>query len=90
VAQQIQQFRQMGEEWTMQFPNVDEMEAMEAELRRNYLASLSPEQRLEGLSPEERLEGLSPEERLEGLSPDELRRLRQLLDNQDGNGSHAD
>jgi hypothetical protein len=31
------------------------------------------------LSPEERLEGLSPKKRLEGLSPEELERLRQVL-----------
>jgi hypothetical protein len=55
---------------------------------RDFLTTLSPEERLEGLSskerlkglpPEERLEGLSPEQRLEGLSPEELERLRQLL-----------
>ena len=38
---------------------------------RDLLATLSPEERLEGLSPEVRLEGLSSEVRLEGLSPKE-------------------
>lgn len=80
VAQQIQQFRQFGEEWIMQFPNVEELDKMEAELKRAFLAGCSLEERLEGLLPEERLAGLSPEERLAGLSPEERRRLKQLLD----------
>ena len=46
---------------------------------RDFLATLSPEERLQGLSPEKRLEGLSPEERLRGLTPEELERLRRLL-----------
>ena len=36
-----------------------------------WLARLSPEQRLTGLKPEERLIGLKPEERLIGLKPEE-------------------
>jgi hypothetical protein len=47
---------------------------------RDLLASLPPEERLEGLSPEQRLEGLSPEDRLRGLSPEELEQLRKLLE----------
>jgi hypothetical protein len=55
---------------------------------RDFLASLSleerlvgmsPEELLRGLSPQERQEGLSPEDILEGLSPEDLKRLRQLL-----------
>ena len=46
---------------------------------RDLLATLSPEERLEGLSPEKRLEGLSPEELLRGLTAAKRERLRQLL-----------
>jgi hypothetical protein len=46
---------------------------------RDFLASLSLEERLEALSPEERLRGLSPKELLENLAPEQLEGLRQLL-----------
>jgi hypothetical protein len=46
---------------------------------RDFLASLSLEERLVGMSPKELLRGLSPEDILEGLSPEDLERLRQLL-----------
>jgi hypothetical protein len=84
VAQQIYQFRLQGPEFAMQHLGSEQMEQM----LRDFLATLPPEERLEGLppkerlkglSPEERLEGLSPEERLRGLSPEELERLRQIL-----------
>jgi hypothetical protein len=39
---------------------------------------------LERMSPEERLRGLPPEERLRGLSAEELRRLKELLRQQEG------
>ncbi len=68
LAQQITQFRLRGKEFAMQHLGTeDEMQRA----WRDLLATLPPEERLEGLSPEERLEGLSPEERLEGLSPEE-------------------
>jgi hypothetical protein len=79
VAQQIHQFRQRGQEFAMQhLHSEDQMR----QAWRDLLASLSPEERLEGMSVEERLQGLSPEDRLQGLTPDELERLRQLLQGQ--------
>jgi hypothetical protein len=48
------------------------------------LRGLPPEERLRGLPPEERLRGLLPEERLRGLSAEELRRLKDLLRQQEG------
>jgi hypothetical protein len=44
------------------------------------------------MSPEERLEGLSEEERLRGLTPGQLERLRRWLEQQrpaDGNASNS-
>jgi hypothetical protein len=94
LTQQIQQFRMRGEEFAMQHLGTDD------ELKqvlREIVATMSPEERLEGLSAEERVEGLSTEERLEGLSteerlrgltPEQLEQLRQLLEQRrpaDGN-----
>jgi hypothetical protein len=90
VMQQIQQFRQFGAEWIMQFPDVDQLDEFEAELRRSVLLACPPQERLEGLSPQERLEGLSPQERLEGLSPEDRRRLKELLDQEDKQDSSED
>ena len=42
VIQQIQQFRQFGEEWIMQFPDVDQLDEFEAELRRSVLLACPP------------------------------------------------
>lgn len=79
MAQQIQQFRQRGQEFAMQhLGSEDEMK----QAWHDLLASLTPEERLEGLSPEERLRGLAPEAILRGLPPEELERLRQLLQEQ--------
>ena len=36
-----------------------------------YVATLTPEQRLAGLAPEQRLAGLAPEQRLAGLAPEQ-------------------
>jgi hypothetical protein len=77
VAQQIQQFRQRGEEFIMQ--HLDSKEEI-AQAWRNLLAQLSPE---------ERLEGLTVEERLQGLAPEELERLRALLQKLPTNGGTA-
>jgi hypothetical protein len=48
------------------------------------LRGLPPEELLRRLPPEERLRGLPPEERLRGLSAEELRRLKDLLRQQEG------
>ena len=94
VMQQIQQFRQFGEEWIMQFPDVDQLDEFEAELRRSVLLACPPEAFKEAmqevLSLHERLEGLSPQERLEGLSPEDRRRLKELLDQEDKQASSED
>jgi hypothetical protein len=67
LAQQIHQFRLRGKEFAMQHLGTeDELK----QVLRDLLATMAPE---------ERLEGLSPEERLRGLSPEDLERLRQLL-----------
>ena len=79
VMQQIQQFRQFGEEWIMQFPDVDQLDEFEAELRRSVLLACPPHERLEGLSPQERLEGLSPEELLQSLPPEGQQRLKEAV-----------
>jgi hypothetical protein len=79
LGQQIHQFRLRGKEFAMQHLGAeDQME----KVLRDFLATLPPEERLEGLSPAERLRGLSPEDLLRGLSPDDRERLRQLLQNQ--------
>lgn len=58
----------------------ERLKAYAREVKARLLASMSPEERLQGLSteewlkvlpPEERLRGLPPEERLKGLSPEE-------------------
>jgi hypothetical protein len=85
LAQQIHQFQQQGEEFSMQHLGTeDEMQRVLRDLVASLppeqrLAGLSPEERLQGLALEERLRGLSPEERLRGLTPEELERLRRLL-----------
>ena len=75
MGQQIKQFRLLGKEFAMQHLGAeDEMQ----QAWRDFLASLSLEERLEGLSPEERrdfLASLPPEERrdlLASLPPEEL------------------
>jgi hypothetical protein len=76
LAQQIHQFRLQGTEFAMQHLGAeDELK----QVLRDLLATMSPQERLEGLSPKERLEGLSPEELLGGLTPEARERLRQLL-----------
>jgi hypothetical protein len=76
LAQQIQQFRTRGEEFAMQHLGTeDELK----QVLREIMATMSPE---------ERLQGLSEEERLRGLTPEQLEHLRQLLDQRrpaDGN-----
>jgi hypothetical protein len=79
LAQQIHQFRLRGKEFAMQHLGTeDQME----QLLRDFVATLSPEDRLRGLPPEDRLRGLPAEELVRGLSPQELERLRQLLQSQ--------
>ena len=42
------------------------------------------------MSPEERLQGLSAEERLKGLTPEQIEQLRQLLEQRRPvNGNHS-
>jgi hypothetical protein len=89
VAQQIRQFQSLGKDFAMQHLGAEDQMP---QVLRDFLASLSLEERLVGISPKELLQGLSPdqlqqawrnllvsrspEERLEGLSPEE--RLRGL------------
>ncbi len=78
VAQQIQQFRQQGEEFAMQHLGTED--ELVKELRSIY-EGMSPEERREvfTLTLEERLAGLSAKEILEHLPPEKLEELRKLL-----------
>ena len=78
LTQQIQQFRMSGEEFAMQHLGTeDELK----QVLREIMATMSPE---------ERLEGLSAEERLQGLTPQQLEQLRQLLEQRrSADGNHA-
>ena len=58
---------------------VEDIMEIGAELRRQAIASATPEERLAGLAPEERLAGLEPEE-MEAL----LRQIELLLTAQAG------
>ncbi len=87
LAQQVQQFHSLGEEFAMQHLGAEKdlakvmreiYESMSPKERLEVFGtdprlekSLSPEERLEGISAEERLQSLSPDERLKGLSPEE-------------------
>jgi hypothetical protein len=83
LAQQNRQFQLRGTEFAMQHLGT------ENEMRqawRDLLATLTPEERLEGLSPEEmqrlvrdNLATLTPEDVLRGFTPEQRERLRQLL-----------
>jgi hypothetical protein len=63
--------RMLSQEKTKNLPGAREVLADLSELRRQFIASLTTEERLEGLRPEERLQGLRPEEILARLRPDE-------------------
>jgi hypothetical protein len=65
-----QQWR--AEDGTMQ--DVKTMEGCE-EMKRKFVSSLTPEERVAGLSPEQRLAGLAPEQQLLALSDDALSAL---------------
>jgi hypothetical protein len=83
LAQEIRQFHLRGTEFAMQHLGT------ENEMRqawRDLLATLTPEERLEGLSPDEmqrlvrdNLATLTPEDVLRGFTPEQRERLRQLL-----------
>jgi hypothetical protein len=85
LAQQITQFRVLGKEFAMQHLGAeDELK----QVFRDIVASMTPEERLQGLSEEEILAHTSIdkllariplEQRLRGLTPEELDRLRRLL-----------
>jgi hypothetical protein len=78
LAQQVQQFRQRGEEFAMQHLGTeDELK----HVLREIVATMSPQ---------ERLEGLSAEDVLQGLTPQQLEHLRQLLEQRrPADGNHA-
>jgi hypothetical protein len=80
VFQQIQHFRRLGKEFAMQHTQTDYLGELEEDLKAEFLAELSTEDRLRGIPPEDRLRGIPPEDRLRGLSEKELDRLRELLD----------
>jgi len=95
MLQQIQQFRHLGEDFSMQHKDSEYLGELEEELQTAVLEAIPAEKRVHGLSPDERLHGLSPDERLRGLSPEEvaaglseeqLARLRELLERERSNG----
>jgi hypothetical protein len=77
LGQQVHQFHLQGREFAMQHLHAeDEME----QVLRDFIATLSTEERLAGMSNQERLKGMSAEECLEALPSEEVERLRQLLE----------
>jgi hypothetical protein len=91
LLQQVQQFRQGGEEFAMQHTDCEYLGLVEEDLQTAVLEQIPPERRIRGLPPEDRLRGLPPEDRLRGLPPEEIvrslspedqRRLWELLNQQ--------
>ena len=94
MLQQIEQFRNLGEDFAMQHTDTEYMGELEEELQTAVLEAIPVEKRLRGLPAEERLRGLSPEEVLRrftpeevagGLSDEQAARLRELLELRRGN-----
>ncbi len=84
TLQQIEQFRSLGEEFTMQHAETQYMTEVEEELQTAVLETIPVEKRLRGLPPEERLRGLTPEEMVDGLTEDQAVRVRELLERRQG------
>lgn len=76
VTQQIEQFRQQGEEFAMHHLGSDEELD---KVRRGLWSTVPLEERLEGVTPEQLLERLTPEQFVEGLRPEQRERLLALL-----------
>ncbi len=84
TLQQIEQFRSLGEEFTMQHAETQYMTEVEEELQTAVLEAIPVEKRLRGLPPEERLRGLTPEEMVDGLTEDQAVRVWELLERRQG------
>ena len=84
TLQQIEQFRRLGKEFTMQHADTEYMTALEEELQTAVLETIPAEKRLRGLSPEEVLRRFTPEGFADGLSDAQADRLRELLDRRQG------
>lgn len=82
MFQQIQHFRRLGKEFAMQHAQTEYLGALEEDLKTEFLAELSTEDRLRGIPPEDRLRGIPPEDILGSLSPEDRRRLWELLNQQ--------
>jgi hypothetical protein len=67
----LQRFYQLEDATMKQEFTADDVIKIGAELRRQAIASATPEERLAGLAPEDRLAGLAPEDRLAGLAPED-------------------
>jgi len=74
TLQQIQQFRNLGEDFAMQHKDSEYLGELEGELKTAVLEAIPADERLRGLSPDERLRGLSPDEILRRFTPDEILR----------------
>ena len=93
MRQQIEPFRNLGEDFATQPTDTKYMGELEEELQTAVLAAIPAEKRLRGLSAEDRMRGLSPEQRLRRFTPEELAaglsdeqaaRLRELLERKPG------
>lgn len=91
AIQQIQQFRLQGDEFLLRHKGTEEMQPTLEELTAAVMEATPLEERLRGLPNEDLLKRIPHEERMKGLSAEdvlkyfdahELRRIRQLL-NQD-------
>jgi hypothetical protein len=69
MLQQVEQFRNLGEDFAMQHADTKYLGELEEELQTAVLEAIPVEKRLRGLPPEDRLRGLPPEDRMRGLSP---------------------
>jgi hypothetical protein len=92
VLQQIEQFKQAGEQFMIQHKDTETMEEIGRAVRAHVFETASPDELLEVLRRvpvEERLRGIPADElddALAGLSKEELARLRELVERRMANG----
>jgi hypothetical protein len=84
ALQQVQQFRKLGEDFSMQHKDSEYLGEVEAGLRTAVLEAIPPEERLRGLPPNQRLRGVSFDELVLDLSEDQVAQLREALARRSG------
>lgn len=84
VLQQVGQFRNLGEGFAMQHADTEYLGELSEELQTAVMEAIPVERRLRGLSPEEILRRLTPEKFADGLSEEQVARLRELLNQRQG------